>query len=151
MSNMENGDGCLKTEEQWCMKFSAGEGKWKVCLTLVRLLFKDGIVAILVGGEKPHIGAIAIALPSKLAHQTDKTVISSSVFTVPGHMDDQIAIPSAVKMARELNEPAVVVAGLYIHKASKEDIDKLISSSDVVTNKALEELKRLHSCGHRKA
>lgn len=124
------------------MEFSAGEGKWRVNLAIVRISLGNGVVAILTGGEEPHIGAVAIALPSKLAHHPEKVIISTSVFTVPGHMDDRVATPAAIKIAEELKQPAIVIAGLHIHQATKEDINKLVENSNNVVSKAVKELKK---------
>ncbi len=62
---------------------------------------------------------------------------NKAVYTVLGHMDDQVAIPAAKTLAEELKEPVVVVCGLHINNATKDDIKALIDNSNLVVNKAI--------------
>jgi hypothetical protein len=119
------------------MHISRGEGKWKVNLTLVKTTPGKGIIAVLTGGEEPHVGAIAVAIPSSVIHYPEKIRSSISVFTFPGHMDDKIAVPSAKKLSEKLKEPIIMICGLHIHNATAYDIKKLLKNSSTVVNEAV--------------
>lgn len=122
------------------MQISYGEGKWRVDLILIKTTPGKGMVAVLVGGEEPHIGAVAVAIPSSVIHHPEKIRSSISIFTVPGHMDDQVAAPLAKKLSEELKEPVVMVCGLHIHEATSYDIEKLIENSNSVVNEAIKRI-----------
>jgi len=119
------------------LHFSEGERKWKVSLTLIRTTEGKGVIAVLMGGEEPHIGAVAIGIPGPRVHHAEKTRSSTSLFTLSGHMDDRVAVPSATKLAEKLGEPVVVVCGIHINNATTEDINKLITNSEWVVEKAV--------------
>jgi hypothetical protein len=98
------------------------------------------VAAVLIGGEEPHVGAVAIGIPGPIVHYPEKMKSSTSVFTLFGHMDDQVAVPSATKLAEKLGEPVVVICGLHIHSATVDDINKLVINSDAVIEKAIKTL-----------
>ena len=70
-----------------------------------------------------------------------KISTTSSVFTLTGHKDDKIARPAAEKLARELREVAVVVAGVHIERANREDIKILVKNSAGAINELKKKLK----------
>ncbi|MDH5450520.1 MAG: hypothetical protein OEX77_06435 [Candidatus Bathyarchaeota archaeon] len=103
---------------------------------MIRTTEGKGIVAVLVGGEEPHIGAIAVGLPRSISHHPEKIRSTTSVFTFPGHLDDRVAVPSATELAEKLREPVVVVSGIHVYHATTDDIDKLVSNSRKIIEKA---------------
>ncbi|MEM0049381.1 MAG: hypothetical protein QW424_02790 [Candidatus Bathyarchaeia archaeon] len=122
------------------IQISCGEGKWKVDLILIKTTPGKGMIAVLIGGEEPHVGAVAVAIPSSIIHHPEKMRSSISIFTVPGHMDDQVAAPLAKKLSEELGEPVVMICGLHIHEATSYDIEKLIENSNFVVNEAVKRI-----------
>ncbi len=60
--------------------FSEGIGKWKVRLTLIKTTPRNGIIAILEGGEEPHVGAVAIGIPAPIVHYPTKVKATISVY-----------------------------------------------------------------------
>jgi hypothetical protein len=94
----------------------------------------NDIVLILKGGEKHHIGAVAMAIPYK-------ETASTSLISAYGHKDGEIAKPLAEKIAKKLKKTIVLVAGLHIDNATKEDIQRLIEKSNQVVDEFLEEYK----------
>lgn len=122
------------------VEVSVGEGKYKV--TAMGIPTASGIIVSMFGGEKPHIGAVAIAIPRPSLEDALKISSTSSVFTLMSHKDDQVARPTAEKLARELKEVVVVVAGIHIEKATKEDIKILVKNSKKTINKLKRELNK---------
>jgi hypothetical protein len=106
--------------------------KWKVNLDSYEL--GDDLVLILKGGEKHHIGAVAMAIPYK-------DTASTSIISSYGHKDGELAKPLAEKVAKNLKKTVVLVAGLHIDKATKKDIQKLIDNSNKLIDDFLEEFK----------
>ncbi|MDI9619316.1 MAG: hypothetical protein QFX33_00625 [Candidatus Nezhaarchaeota archaeon] len=116
-------------------------------LRLLRTSPGKGVAALLTGGDEPHVGAVAVSIPSSVVHHPEKVRGSTSVFTVPGHMDDQVAAPLAKRMAEALGEPVVVVCGLHVHAATAKDIRRLVENSHAAVEKALKRLSALPAEG----
>ncbi|MFX0025575.1 MAG: hypothetical protein ACFE8M_04110 [Candidatus Hermodarchaeota archaeon] len=95
--------------------------KWKVELNSFEM--GDGLILMLTGGNKPHIGAVALALPYK---QTS----SASLLSVYGHKDGEIAKPLAENVSKVVKKTVVVIVGIHLDNATKEDIEKLINNSN---------------------
>ena len=79
---------------------------------------------MIMGGEKPHIGAVAIAIPHVSLSNPDKVGVSTSLMTVTGHKEDDIARTSADFLARSLRSLVVVTCGIHSRNLTKELINK---------------------------
>ncbi len=112
-----------------------GSGRYTVCGAAT--VTDDGVIIELLGGEKPHVGAVAFAVPRPSVNDPDKT--SASVTVVPrlGHHDDEIAKPAADRAARVLGVPVVVIAGIHISNAGSEDIRILVRNAEEALEKIL--------------
>ena len=113
-----------------------GEGKYKINASCI--FCGEDINIAIIGGEKPHIGACALAQysPQNIDTSCD---INASVSTICalGHRDDILARDVAIKLSKKFKVNVVVSVGIHIDNASKSDIEKLISN----TNKAIEDLE----------
>lgn len=89
----------------------------------------------MLGGEKPHVGAVAIGLPRPSL--TDPAQINCNAIVVPllGHKDDEAAKPVAERVARLCNQPVVVVAGINVDQATTADLDHLKKNAGTDLNK----------------
>ncbi|HHW42314.1 hypothetical protein GFC01_01875 [Desulfofundulus thermobenzoicus] len=103
---------------------TAGEGKHRVQLQAT--FTEEGIILTILGGEKPHIGAMVLAEPRPSLADPALTSCTTTVVPRLGHKDDEIARPLAEELARRSGQPVVAVAGLHVEKAQKEDIDLLV-------------------------
>ncbi|MFX0033114.1 MAG: hypothetical protein ACFE8E_11335 [Candidatus Hodarchaeota archaeon] len=102
--------------------------KWKVDLDSLKM--GDGLILTLKGGDAPHIGAVALAIPYK---QTS----SASLLSVYGHKDGEIAKPIAERIAKKLKKTVVVIVGIHLDNATEEDIKKFIDNSNTEVDKFL--------------
>lgn len=73
----------------------------------------DGVTVQIYGGQ-PHLGAVAVAYPRSSLRDPNQVSSTSSVLTRLGHKDDFIARPASELLAKALNEPVVVVAGVHV-------------------------------------
>ena len=117
-----------------------GKGKYKVKGILV--LTSNGFIVLVLGGEDPHIGAVAISVPRSSLKDKNKISSTTSVYTLVGHKDDEIAKPNAERLAREFNELVVVIAGIHVNDATEEEIKILINNSEKMIEKILKKLKK---------
>ena len=129
----------LKRSPKSVFKISAGSGNHKITMTLIPT--DSGVVATILGGDRPHIGTVAIAIPRPSLKNPKMTSSTSSVMNLVGHKDDEIAKPISEKIAESLNLVAVVVAGVHIKNADSDDIKSLVSNSMKCAEKAIAILK----------
>lgn len=121
--------------------FSAGEGKYKI--TLIATITEEGLVAQIFGGEKPHLGAVAISTPRPSLADPEQVSCNTIVIPLPGHKDDQIAKPVAEEIAKVWGSQVLTVVGIHVDNAGEKDIKKLIDNCHMVKSELLESLRDL--------
>ena len=77
------------------------------------------------GGDKPHIGAIALGIPRPSLQDENKISSSVSILTITGHKEDVIVQKAAKILASTLNSTVVVSCGIHIDDISFNDIQDL--------------------------
>lgn len=77
------------------------------------------------GGDKPHIGAIALGIPRPSLQDEKKISSSVSILTITGHKEDVIVQKAAKILASTLNSIVVVSCGIHINDISFNDIQDL--------------------------
>jgi gallate decarboxylase subunit D len=105
----------------------------------VRLIGNDFLVAIW-GGEKPHIGAVAVAQPRPSLKDPDAVSATASVFCFIGHKEDELAKAVSEILASALHTQVVVTAGIHWDNISKEGIQKVIRNSENLIDLILEKI-----------
>ena len=105
----------------------------------VKQIGEDLLVAIW-GGEKPHIGAVAVAQPRPSLK--DKSVVSAtaSVFCYLSHKDDIIAKQAAEKLSATLNTNVTVTAGVHWDDIDEAGIKAIIANSQELVNTIIEKI-----------
>jgi len=121
--------------------FYTGEGRLGV--TLQATITDDGLVAQVFGGEKPHVGAVALSLPRPGLADPRKVSCNTTVVPLLGHKDDEIAKPVAEEIVKAWGSPVVVVAGVHLDNASGEEVESLINNCMEVTRTLIEYLRQL--------
>lgn len=102
---------------------SRGEGKYQIYGMLS--LTADGVIVQLLGGELPHVGTVIMSQPRPSMEDIENTSVTTSVLNLLHHKDDIVAKPVAEKFTRELKQVTVVVAGIHVDDAKKQDIEIL--------------------------
>lgn len=77
----------------------------------------SGINVLLEGGDRSHIGAVAVAAPD----------LELQVLAFPGHREDVICRQWAGEIARKYNGPVVVEAGIHYDHIKKNEIKELLA------------------------
>jgi gallate decarboxylase subunit D len=88
--------------------------------------------AFLITGGEAHIGAVSTAF------YTLEGAVTVQTATVPGHKEDVLTQPLAIRAASNLNCTVTVAAGIHIDQASKEDIQEIVDIVDELFNELLE-------------
>ncbi len=102
------------------------------------------LIAIVEGGDKPHIGSIAIAIPCFSLKDSSSTSSTVSVYNLVGHKDDRIASPLADLITRTFNRVTVVLAGIHIDQATEQDIARILMQMPKINNKIISKLKKCY-------
>ena len=107
---------------------SVGKGKHRI--DLIAVCSGKDVVLVVSGGDEPHVGAVAVAVPRPSLKNHSILSSTSSVLTLLGHKDDLVARPASEKISLNLNKAAVVVAGIHLRDASKMDIQKIAANAE---------------------
>lgn len=102
--------------------FQYGEGRCHLSLSLWDT--GNGLNGLLTGGEKPHIGGVALAVPRpSLSGQG----WSSDLYLtpVPQHKDIDLAAPLADQLARLIRYPVVISAGVHSERLSRAELKQI--------------------------
>jgi hypothetical protein len=103
----------------------------------VKEVGRDLLVAIW-GGERPHIGAVAVAQPRPSLKDQRLKSATASVFCYPGHKDDVVAKEAAEKISSALNTNVTVTAGIHWDDIDEEGIKTVIENCRQLVNMIIE-------------
>ncbi len=94
-------------------KFELSTSGGKYPIHSMSILLGEDLLTCLWGGTKPHIGAIALALPRPSLADPAITSSTASVLTMLGHKEDGLVKSVAEKLSARLNKNVVVTAGIH--------------------------------------
>ena len=109
-------------------------GAQEYLLEAVAVRCGDDLTVVIGGGEKQHIGAVAVGVPRPSLK--DKNIVSYRLVApdrkgrifldrLTGHKEDLLARKAALELARMLGHTVTVTVGLHIDDASAEAIAML--------------------------
>ena len=116
--------------------FFAGEGRYRIELTAI--ITGDGISVTLTGGEKPHVGGVALCIPEPGMEDGFKT----AEISLPGHRDTGAARPVAEMLCQLTGEKTAVVCGIHIDDACGWEIAKLLQNCVDAADELVKELTK---------
>ena len=102
----------------------------------------EDLLVYIWGGERPHIGAAAMAQPRPSLADAAKTSATASVFTYLGHKEDELAKWAAETLAAALGAKVVVTAGIHWDNLDREAIEAVTANSRELVRLLLEKLKQ---------
>jgi hypothetical protein len=127
------------------MEFKITTGKKQYDLeAAVRSIGEDLLVAIW-GGERPHIGAVAVAQPRPSLKDPDQISSTASVFCLLGHKEDDLVKAAAQILAATLNTTVVVTAGIHWDNLDAAGIRQVLRNSEHLIDLILEKTASLSS------
>lgn len=129
----------FQTSSQFCVK--TVEDFYNLEASVLRV-GSDWLVSIW-GGEKPHIGAVAMAQPRPSLKNKDVTSATASVFCFLGHKEDIIVKEASERLAASLSSNVVVTAGMHWDDIDDEGIQKVIENTRKLIGMIEEMIKEL--------
>ena len=107
---------------------------------LARWVGGDLLVAIW-GGERPHIGAVALAQPRPSLKDSGGMSATASVLCVVGHKEDDLVKEASEWLAALLKTRVVVAAGIHWDHLDQAGIDAVKRNSRALVERIGEEMK----------
>jgi len=120
------------------IKLSQRKGAYKIEAKV--LMVGEDIVVLIWGGPKPHVGAVALAVPRPSLKNSTKISATSSVLTRLGHKEDEIVKRVSESISGALNKVVVVSAGIHWDDIPNEDIRIIQSVCDELTHRMISEI-----------
>ncbi len=82
----------------------------------------DDLVVVIGGGARYHVGAAALAISVPGATDPARKTSSSSLMSVPGHKEEDLARTASLRLSRALGKTVVVTAGIHDDAITPERI-----------------------------
>ncbi|PLY02385.1 MAG: hypothetical protein C0624_08695 [Desulfuromonas sp.] len=108
--------------------FTRNRGLFNASLSLQAL--GDDLQVVIWGGERPHVGAVAVAEPRVSLSDPRRTTASSSVICLSGHKEDELARDAALRLAIVSRGAVAVTAGLHWDQLDADDIKNVLQLCD---------------------
>lgn len=122
------------------MSYSRRSGK--IFLELeVRKVGKD-VNAVFSGGDAPHIGCTALAVPRASLKDPSRFSSTASVINVVSHKDEFICRECAERISRALQCVCVCSGGFHCDGLTPEEIRETVRLADELTEEAIQNLLR---------
>lgn len=91
-------------------------------LSVRAFLMGEDLLVSLSGGDQPHIGSAALAVPRRSLRDPAERSATSSVLNVVGHKDDALTKDASERLAAALGRRVVVVAGAHYENLDQSGI-----------------------------
>jgi hypothetical protein len=112
--------------------------------TLIRmraLTLGEDLCVVVSGGEREHIGAVALAEPRPSLRDKGATSATVSVLAVTGHKEDELARDVARDMAAALKVRVCVTCGIHVDHAGENDIQEIVEAVGSLTREMIRTLQ----------
>ena len=96
----------------------------RIEITLEAKRIGDDYLLTLTGGME-HVGAVGVGYFDEESQRA-----SSSVLTMPGHREEQIALHGAMQVSRATRKTTIFVAGIHQDNISPEEIKDVVSTAE---------------------
>jgi hypothetical protein len=117
-----------------------GENYNSARIALQAVAMGADLAICLSGGERPHIGAVAVAQPRPSLSDPARISATTSVIALLGHKEDELARHVAGRVAAAVNCVVTVVCGIHYEKLSAEQIGGIDRLVERLTDRLLQEL-----------
>lgn len=105
--------------------------QWKKKLSFAEIEIRidaigEDICVQVYGGERPHVGCVALAVPRPSLKDPGRVSATSSVLNITGHKDEQICRYLAEKIAARRNTVIVCTGGFHVDHITQAQIQELL-------------------------
>lgn len=100
--------------------FSFGKDNFLIEASFIKV--GNDYVIVFGGGEKPHIGAVALGVPRPSLKKDGTCSSSASVICLTGHKEDLLARTAALELSKVFQHSVTVTVGIHIDNVAPESI-----------------------------
>lgn len=111
-------------------------------ITLEALAMGDDLAIALSGGERPHIGAVAVAQPRPSLSDPERTSATASIIALLGHKEDLLARALANRIAAATGRVVALACGIHYDDLDAEEIDAVNRVAERLADRLLAALGR---------
>lgn len=108
------------------LNITYGEGRYEISLRVQATA--DGLSGLLTGGEKPHVGGMAMSSP-RTEQGGGKIQCDTWITPRPGHRDAELAARVSRLICSATGQTTAITAGIHIGNAQKSEIALLVENS----------------------
>jgi hypothetical protein len=110
--------------------FKTQEGNFDLTASVTKV--GQDVVAVIFGGERPHVGAVALADPRPSLRDPETTSATASVLCLTGHKEDSIVKSASERLAAAINRPVVVTAGIHWDNLQESDLNQIMKNVELL-------------------
>jgi hypothetical protein len=110
--------------------FETQEGRLDLTATVMKV--GQDVVVVIFGGERPHIGAVALAQARQSLKNPEKTSATASVLSILGHKEDVIVKSVSERLAAVANCAVVVTAGIHWDSIEESDLQQILRNVETL-------------------
>jgi hypothetical protein len=104
----------------------------RIHLRLTAVTLGRDLAVTLSGGDRPHIGAVALAGPGTPA----------SALCLPQHREGELAQKTACTLAEAFNVAVSATCGIHLDAISPAEIAEVLAMADALTVELIQELEK---------
>ena len=119
------------------IKVSEGTGKHRIEAKVFST--EEGLILHMLGGEKPHVGAVVISIPRESLRGDGSLSCTTSCLPFLGHKDDVAVKPLAEKLAILTRQKVVAISGIHVKNATEDDLKIIQSNISLISHGILNE------------
>jgi gallate decarboxylase subunit D len=120
------------------IELSRSRGRIALRLTAVRL--GADLTVTLSGGDRPHIGAVAVSQPRPSLQQGAGTSATTSVIALLGHKEDELARQVAARVAVVTTGVVCVACGIHVEAIGAAELEDVRVLADELASELLARL-----------
>jgi len=112
----------------------------RVALRMTCVALGGDLSVTLAGGDREHIGAVALSQPRPSHRVGDPPSASTSVLVLLGHKEDDLARSIASDLACRLGRTVCVACGIHLEAISREELSDVLALAGELTGLLMEKL-----------
>jgi gallate decarboxylase subunit D len=113
----------------------------RVALRLVCVPMGRDLAVTLDGGDRSHIGAVAVSQPRPSHGEGGGLSATTSVITLPGHKEDDLARAMASRLAAGLDAVVCAACGIHLDRIRPDELKDVLELAEDLTSEALDRLR----------
>ena len=119
------------------MMFTRAMSSGRISIALHALRMGNDLLVGIYGGDRPHIGAVAVGVPGPLGVNGEARTAETSVIALPGHREDRVARDAAQRVALETGVVVSVSCGIHLDAITAEEIERVCELVEELTGELI--------------